>query len=445
MVRILAAAAMAATVAAQTTPAPTPSVSNPAWTMKAITSIQARVQSDPATWDEANQKFGLVLKKNTNTFPEKYRAAMDTVNTASPEGALMYVQTEGINKQFDVGCGRKTNMSYIWFMNVTIVQPTWAIAETQDDNSVVPEYGHFVAMDNGYCTPKDAKGTLSPYCLNFGGLQNTANIGPYIGGETRGTHDYGSYPDNVWFSFPNSCYTKTFDQKDDTCRKAQKGGLCPIGTQPDGVTCTYSYEVLGYLFIDDLVGITNMTNSQTNQPYKNRVEFCKDSKTEYDFLATGTKKSDLTFWNDPLNMTANQERTQKMLDFYNNLLDSGKGDAKNMKPLPKASDLTKLNPPCYVNSPLCAKATFGCRRKLMAQICEVCKTAASDCVVMPANAPNAVPLTLKKQYTPPAPTDASGKTLAPGTGGNGNGGTSSSAASLALSGAALVGAVAMMM
>ncbi|KDO26628.1 hypothetical protein SPRG_08032 [Saprolegnia parasitica CBS 223.65] len=428
MVRILAAAAMAAAVAAQTAPAPTPSVSNPAWTMKTITSIQARVQSDPATWDETNQKFGLVLKKNTNTFAEKYRAAMDTVNTASPEGALMYVQTEGINKQFDVNCGRKTNMSYIWFMNVTIVQPTFAIAETQDDNSVVPEYGHFVAMDNGYCTPKDAKGTLSPYCLNFGGLMNTANIGPYVGGETRGTHDFGSYPDNVWFSFPNSCYTKTFDQKDDACRKAQKGGLCPLGTQPDGVTCTYSYEVLGYLFIDDLVGITNMTSSQTMQPYKNRVEFCKDSKIEYDFNAK----------------RAHTEDAGLLLDFYNDLLTTGAGDAKHMKPLPKASDLTKLNPPCYANSPICAKATFGCRRKLMAQICEVCTTAAPDCVVMPANAPNAVPLTLKKQYTPPAPTDASGKTLVPGTGGNGNGGTSS-AASLALSGAALVGAFAMMM
>nr|AIG55946.1 secreted protein [Achlya hypogyna] len=437
MVRILTtSAALFAYAYAADTVAPTPAVSNPAWTMKTITSVQARVQSDPATWDEANQAFGLVLKQNTNTFEERYRAAMDTVNTASPEGALFYVQSEGIHEKLDVNCGRKTNMSYIWFMNVTIVQPTFVIAEMQDDTSVVPEYGHFVAMDNGACTPINSKSDISTFCSNFGGLNYTANLGPYIGGEPRIDHKYANYPNNIWFSFPNSCYTQTFTAKNDACRKAQPGGLCPRGTKPDGVKCTFSYDVLGYIFIDDLVGITNMT-SKAGTKYRNRVEFCKDGKVEYNM---DTDNSDLTFWNQPHNETANAERTQKMLDLYNAQLASGKGDFAHMKPLPKAADLTAINPPCWKNSPICAKATNGCRRKLMAQICEVCTSPGPDCVVMPANAPDAVPLTLKKQYVPPRPTDANGKPIVDGKGGNG--GAASSASAIALSSLAVLGAFA---
>nr|AIG55656.1 secreted protein [Thraustotheca clavata] len=440
MVRIVAAAAaLCAFVAADSTPAPTPSISNPAWKMTAITSVQARVQADPPTWDATNQKFGLVLKQNTNTFAERYRAAMDTVNTASPEGALFYVQTEGINKAYDVACSRKTNMSYIWFMNITIVQPVFALAETQADISVIPEFGHFVAMDNGMCTPLDAAGTLSEYCLEFTGLQYTANLGPYVGGEKRETHQFANYTDNYWYSFPNNCFTKSFAAKNDACRAAQPGGLCPLGVKPDGVNCTFSYDVLGYLFIDDLVGITNLTNSQTGQPYKNRVEFCKDSKVEYDF---DKKYSDLTFWNDPLNATANANRTSYMFEFYNNLLASGTGQYKYMKPLPSSKELTAANPPCYVNSNLCAKAKFGCRRKLMAQVCEVCDSAASDCVVMPSGATNGAP-TLNKQYVPIKPTDANGKPvpLSPSSGGT----SSSSASSIAIASSALLGLVAIML
>ncbi|EQC29140.1 hypothetical protein SDRG_13172 [Saprolegnia diclina VS20] len=137
MVRILAAALAAGVVAGQATTAPTAAANK--WTMTTINSVQARVVSDAATWDETAKKFGLVLKQNTNTFEERYRAAMDTVNTASVEGALFYVQTEGINKADSVNCMRKTNMSYVWFLNVTIVQPTFAIAEYADNSGVVPE------------------------------------------------------------------------------------------------------------------------------------------------------------------------------------------------------------------------------------------------------------------------------------------------------------------
>ncbi|EQC41585.1 hypothetical protein SDRG_01545 [Saprolegnia diclina VS20] len=405
------------------------------WAMTAVTSIQARVVSDAATWDAAKKKFGLVLKQHTNTFEERYRAAMDTVNTASVEGALYYVQTEGINQADSVQCMRKTNMSYIWFLNVTIVQPTFAIAEYAENAGVVPEYGKFIAMDGGMCTPLDAKGTLSDECQSLSGLNYHANVGPFIGGEARKAHKYAAYADNYWFSFPNSCFTRKFDAKDDACRKSQPGGLCPLGVSPDGVQCTYAFDILGYIRLDDLVGITSLTNSKTGRRYADRVEFCKDGKVEFDFT---TMASDLSFWNNPLDENANAKRTARMLSLYNALVQARKGEYANMKPLPSADDLTKINPPCWTNSPLCAKATHGCRRKLTTQICEVCSSPAPDCVK--PTAADSVPPALAKAVAPPLPTDASGKTIASRnpSGAGGTAGTVVNSASLVALGASLV-------
>jgi hypothetical protein len=394
---LCSSALLAIAAAADTSPTPTPSISNPAWKFTTIQSIQARVQRDPATFDPIKKEWVLVLPQNTKTFEERYRAAMDTVNTASPEGALMYVQTEGIDKATEVDCMRKTNMSYIWFYDVRIVQPVFSVAEFGKDTGVIPEYGQFVAMDNGMCTHTEGT-TLSTACYQFDGLNYQADIGPFVGGEPRVSHPKGNYRDNYWFSFPSSCYTQTFAAKNDKCREKQKGGVCPYGRAPDGITCTFAYKVLGYLKIDDLVGITN-TTKENGDFYRDRVEFCKDGKIEYDFK---TGKSDLTFWDNPLDEEANAERTQKMLDFYEALLKTPAG--KNMKPLPSISSLK--NPPCAVNNPRCAEAAFGCRRKLLAQVCEVCQTPDKDCV----KATTAFPV-LNKQYKPPQPTDENGKPI----------------------------------
>nr|AIG55442.1 secreted protein [Thraustotheca clavata] len=391
-------------VAQSSTPAPTPLVSNPPFKFTAVRSIQGRVISDPATWDDTYKKYGLVMKQHTDTFPERYQAGMDTVNTASVEGALYYLQTEGINQADSVNCLRKSNMSYIWLLDITIVQPTFAIAEYEDNGGVVPEYGTYIAMDGGFCTPVGDQVPLE--CLTYNGLQYNKNLGQWIGGEKRTTQLKANYNDNVWFSFPNSCYTRRFEQKDEACRKAQHGGLCPLGVQPDGVNCTFSYDVLGYIRIDELVGITSMKSSQTGQNYRDRVEFCKDSKIEYDF---STSKSDLTFWDDPLNPDANANRTKQMIEFYNDMIKSG--NYPNMKPLPDLANLTTTNPPCWKNSPRCATATNGCRRKLYSQVCEVCTSPADDCK-KPGPGDSAAPH-LNKQFQPALPTNAAGVTTVP--------------------------------
>ncbi|RHY24846.1 hypothetical protein DYB32_008657 [Aphanomyces invadans] len=425
MIRLVALLGAACLAAAQNTaPTYTPPPTPVAWSMKKIRTVQARVQSSPPVWD-ANQKAFVANFKNLSPDPTfRWQASLDTVNTASVEGALFYVQSEGIGTDVDNACARKTNMTYIWFYDINIVQPYFAVAEYGTNTGVVPEYGAFVAMDNGMCTLRESN--PPEQCLQFSGINYNPNLGPYVGGEPRKTHPKAVYDDNVWFSFPGPCFLKPFDQKTATCRNdpSLKGGMCPRGTKPDGVTCTYSFDVLGYLSIDDLVGITSLpVPGSTTQNFTDRVQFCKAGGIEYNF---DTQFSNLTFWKDPLNVTANAERTKKMMTMYADIVKAGKGAAANFKPLPNVTDLTAENPPCYVNNILCYQNAFGCKRRLLAQVCELCTADGPDCVKKPANA---APFpTLVKQFVPPKPTLPNGK---PATGGNGTPGTSAATSSIA--------------
>ncbi|KAF0696727.1 Aste57867_12529 [Aphanomyces stellatus] len=413
MVRILSLAAVAAVASAQGpapvtfTPIPTPA----AWSMKPVRTVQARVQSSAPVWDTTLNAFIANFPTlNGQSTINKWSASLDTVNTASVEGSLFYVQTEGIGADVATswGCARKTNMSYIWFYDIQFSQPYFSVAEYGADTGKVPEYGAFVAMDNGQCTLQGT--TIPAQCFQFSGLNYNPNLGPYVGGENRSTHPKANYNNNVWFSFPGPCWNTPFDKKTEACRTnpALKGGMCPRGTSPDGVSCTYSFDIIGYISIDDLVGITNMTNTATGKPFTSRTDFCRAGLTEFNFE---TMKSDLTFWNDPLNATANDVRTQKMIDMYTKIVAGKSGDAANFKAFPSVTEMAKANPPCYENNIQCSTAPNGCRRKLLAQICEVCTTAASDCVKKPASA---APFpTLVKQFVPPQPTQANGKPVTP--------------------------------
>uniref|UniRef100_A0AAV1TWJ5 Uncharacterized protein n=1 Tax=Peronospora matthiolae TaxID=2874970 RepID=A0AAV1TWJ5_9STRA len=61
--------------------------------MTSATSVQARVQGDTPVWDEDAKMW---LSK-LGTTELAYMNYLDSVNTASVEGALMFVQAEGIN------------------------------------------------------------------------------------------------------------------------------------------------------------------------------------------------------------------------------------------------------------------------------------------------------------------------------------------------------------
>uniref|UniRef100_A0AAV1U013 Uncharacterized protein n=1 Tax=Peronospora matthiolae TaxID=2874970 RepID=A0AAV1U013_9STRA len=342
------------------------------WHMTAVTSVQARVQGDAPVWNEDAKMW---LSKFGDTTELAYMNSLDTVNTASVEGALMFVQAEGINvNEQSVKCERKNNMQYVVFYEVTIVQPTYGIKYYEDHTP--PEYGEFVAMDSAKCT--DEGSDLTEHCKVYNGLDGAPDIGPMVGANLQTADRRAPYPDNFWFSYPGSCAQELREDKTDECRAEYPGGLCAMGVQPDGENCTFSYKILGYLNIDDLVGITEMG-------YGNFTEFCADGGVEFKASNTGSGfevEESIEFWKNPGDENANSNRTDIMVEMYNKL--ASNGTSSNMEPLPSIDELTSANPKCYENSKACATSQYGCNRTLYAQICTVCSSQADGCEAAPS-------------------------------------------------------------
>ncbi|KAJ0398914.1 hypothetical protein ATCC90586_005921 [Pythium insidiosum] len=351
------------------------------WHMTPVRSVQARVQGSAPSWDEATQTWVAGFGK---TYAEKQRAVLDTVNTASVEGALMYVQAEGINaREQSNKCERKNKMQYIEFYELEIVQPTPSVAYYTSKHST-PEYCPFVAMDGGKCT--DQGSDIPPECKQFDGIGGEPKLGHCVGANKVETDPRAPYPGNYWFSFPNSCVTKGWKDKTDECRAENSGGLCAPGEKPDGVKCTFSYKTLGYLNIDDLVGITDGSAIKEKKPFKNFTEFCLAGHVEFDAENTGSGfkvETTIPFWEKPNDETANRGRTEQMIKKYNEL--APKAKVGKMQPLPDLTELTAKNPKCYLNTKECATAEFGCRRTLYAQLCQVCSKAEPGCEKAPAD------------------------------------------------------------
>ncbi|EQC27744.1 hypothetical protein SDRG_14493 [Saprolegnia diclina VS20] len=407
-----------------------------AWNMAPVRSIQARAQGDTPVWDATNKAFVSAYGK---TFADQYTAVLDTVNTASVEGVLKYVQSECINAPDLQLCQRKNKVKNIVFYDITIAQPNASLAQFATNTDVYPEYGPFLAMDGGACS---ASGTSLPTeCLQYNGLNGTVDLGPFVGGVRSTTDGRALYPNTIWFSYPNSCVQTKWSGKTPACRQQFTGGLCPFGVKPDGVKCTYSYTILGWVALDDVVGITSMTNPATKAPFANYSEFCNAKLTEFSapLLSNnswGEVTSNLTFWNSPNDAAANQARAQVVVDTYSSKL-SG-----NMVAIPTIKELTAANPPCYKNYKACYDAPFGCRRTLYAQVCEVCTSAAADCVVKDSSY-SFPALTLATMPPTIAPTTKTpGAPGAPGTSGSTQGGSTPAPKASDASSHDVIGAVA---
>jgi len=337
--------------------------------MKPITTIQSRAEGEPPIWNEEEQiweaKFG-------------YEGALDTVNTASPEGALMYTQAEGIlYDSVKNECLRKNGGDYIIFYELIVANPN-ATMHYYQDVATFTEYGPFVAMDVGRCSKQGD--VFPPECNQFNGHNGQPKLGPFVGASDRSTREEAPYPDTWWFSLPGSCPEVGWRYKTKACRAAKPGGLCPKGVVPDGNQCTFSYKILGYIDINNLVGIYDMISSETGTNYTSYNEFCKDKEGKYEgieYMATLTTSDQrpipfwkyqrsIPFWTNPYDPEANRKRALKVLDEYN-MNRNG-----HNKPLPTIEGLREKNPPCWYQSHACYSSPFGCKRKLYSQVCEVC-------------------------------------------------------------------------
>lgn len=384
--------------------------------------VHARVQSDRPVWNSDLERFVSTYYDDST---EAYRALMDTVNTASVEGALMYVQAEGINyneRSDDERCTRKNSMTWVVLYELAITQTNETLALYQD-SADQNEYGAMLPMDSGRCTPTSGDDVFPEACYYFNGDDGQPDVGPFVGGESKTTDIRAPYPDCIWYSFPNTCPLQVWSNKTDTCREDTRKGLCDIDTMPDGIECTFAYRVLGYMAIDDLVGITSMVSNVTGDYYANFSEFCENGGVEFLGTTDGVWEESIDFWLDPQNETANSERSEKLIALYNNMTSGGFTSTQissdivaHFIELPTIEELVEENPPCYKNVEKC-NTDAGCMREKYGQLCTVCTEANSSCIAPPSS------------WTFPTLTKAVGS-----SGGTGTAGSSSSDGSAGTSG-----------
>ncbi|ETM00229.1 hypothetical protein L917_03012 [Phytophthora nicotianae] len=352
--------------------------------MPAVRTVHARVQSDaPILVDGV-----FVSSFGDGELEAGYLSGMDTVNTASVEGALMYVQAEGINinvRAEEERCERKSGMSNIVFYEIIIVQTNETLAQFQESWGKTPEYGPMLPMDSGRCTPLSGDDDFPAGCLQFNGDDDQPNVGPFVGGGIKDDDVRAPYPDNYWFSFPGTCPLKAWGDKTDECRSSTRKGLCSYGQGPDGVDCTFAYNILGWVTIDDIVGITAIENPDTGAPYANFTEWCMADSNNTEFAAnaeTGEMETGLPFWEDPLNSTANAARAAAAVAKYEETLQSGSSQIEDnliaaFRALPTPEELAASNPPCYKTVEACGSGN-GCKRVGYSQLCTEC-TADEGC------------------------------------------------------------------
>ncbi|EGZ24907.1 hypothetical protein PHYSODRAFT_539865 [Phytophthora sojae] len=347
--------------------------------MPPVRAVHARVQSDaPILVDGV-----FVSSFGGGELEAGYLSAMDTVNTASVEGALMYVQAEGINvnvRADEERCERKSGMANIVFYEVIIAQTNETLAQFQDSWGKTPEYGPMLPMDSGRCTPLSGDDDFPAGCLQFNGDDDQPNVGPFVGGGIKDDDVRAPYPDNYWFSFPSTCPLEGWGDKTDECRNSTRKGLCAYGQGPDGVDCTFAYNILGWVTIDDIVGITAIENPDTGSTYANFTEWCNADSNNTEFAAdaeSGEMETGLPFWEDPLNSTANAARAEAVVAKYEEMLKSGSTQIEDsliqaFKTLPTPEELAAANPPCFMTVEACGSGN-GCKRVGYSQLCTECE------------------------------------------------------------------------
>mmetsp|Transcript_80660 Transcript_80660/g.231630 ORF Transcript_80660/g.231630 Transcript_80660/m.231630 type:complete len:462 (+) Transcript_80660:70-1455(+) len=157
-----------------------------------------------------------------------------------------------------------------------------------------------LGMNFGVVNAFDLTKCTGPYdCTNFKEYGYPVGCENWLGGEASFPHgqwvDQNMYPGATWYSLPGPCSSKGFGEKTEACMMSEPGGACRNQTVPTGAgDCTYVYEKVGEISIDELEGI----NSQGAFVAMGYQEYNKDTDKGY-----GTD-----FWNGKMSMTANQNR-----------------------------------------------------------------------------------------------------------------------------------------
>ncbi|KAJ0407748.1 hypothetical protein P43SY_009085 [Pythium insidiosum] len=251
------------------------------YNMKPVRAVHARVQGDAPVWDETNKMFTSSFGAN---FETKFRAGLEGINVAT--------------RSAEQKCNRKNNMKYVVFYDLVIAQTNETLALYEK------EYGPMLPFDGGQCTPSSGTGDSAVFpkeCYYFNGDKGEPRVGPFVGAGDKSTDERAPYPNT-----------------------ATRGGLCTYDVMPDGVTCTYNYRILGYIPLDDVVGITTMAISVGSpETFTNFSQFCQAGSVEFNATEKGVWISGIDFWKNPQDTAANKARADRLVTAYQMLVAGG--------------------------------------------------------------------------------------------------------------------------
>ncbi|WP_353366834.1 hypothetical protein [Acidovorax sp. FG27] len=251
---------------------------------------------------------------------------LGNTNVGSVGGVLAYLHTEVV-PAFASGSGerRRNGIDAIAVFEVRVLNTRRARrSAAPGDAGGTALFGPFMSFDRGAATQPDGRDQLLRY-------------GAYVGVQDQRHSARHAYAAD-WYSFVGRCPLSPFGlgegggrDKPTPCPTAPSlEGICDQATgAPDGSPlCQYTFTYLGYLRLDDLVGITSADKplcrtGTTPRPCADYADFRGSGHTEYDTgpadgmgcAAGQAPETGLAFWLGRCDPLRNRAREQALMNW----------------------------------------------------------------------------------------------------------------------------------
>lgn len=232
---------------------------------------------------------------------------LGNTNAGSAGGVLGYLHTEVIPSFAVAISGRRLHdIDAIAVFEVQVLNIRRArLLAPSDPPGNVNLFGPYMAFDTGVASPPQAHDQIVSY-------------GAYVGIQDQGHNPRHAYRGD-WYSFVGVCPLSAWETRENG--KREKPSPCPTtpalqgiceatDAAPDGTPlCQYTYSYLGYVRLDDLVGITSKAHplcqvSGTPRACVDYADFQRNGGVEYSAGTNATTEcgddqvpeSGLPFW-----------------------------------------------------------------------------------------------------------------------------------------------------
>lgn len=256
---------------------------------------------------------------------------LGNTNAGSAGGVLGYLHTEVVPsfaRDFYNGPARFNDIDAIAVFEVRVLNVRRARLQRSNDPPTTDQtFGPYMAFNRGVAAPPQAREFIEMF-------------GAYVGVQDQRRNARHQYPGD-WYSFVGGCPLSAWETRADGTRgkpipcptQPDLEGICEKSSAeaPDGTPlCQYTYSYLGYVRIDDLVGITSKKeplcrDGKKKRPCVDFADFHRNGGVEYDGGAPNAMKcielhspeSGLPFWRGRCDPTKAAARIDALTNWKN--------------------------------------------------------------------------------------------------------------------------------